>query len=109
MFEISLTRYSHIINICRRIQVIAGQTLDDESSRQVFPSFVWLLRDVVLSLPKGVDNLREYFLEKVNTLGTIKMYCFFSTILISRVHISSLLSNVKDMQSCDSRKGIDKP
>lgn len=55
----------HIINICRRIQVIAGQTLDDESSRQVFPSFVWLLRDVVLSLPKGVDNLREYFLEKV--------------------------------------------
>jgi len=106
MFEISLTRYSHIINICRRIQVIAGQTLDDESSRQVFPSFVWLLRDVVLSLPKGVDNLREYFLEKVNTLGTIKMYC---TILISRVHISSLLSNVKDMQSCDSWKGIDKP
>lgn len=100
MFEISLTRYSHIINICRRIQVIAGQTLDDESSRQVFPSFVWLLRDVVLSLPKGVDNLREYFLEKVNTLETIKIYC---TILISLVHISvsSLLSNVKDMHSCD--------
>ena len=108
MFEISLTRYSHIINICRRIQVIAGQTLDDESSRQVFPSFVWLLRDVVLSLPKGVDNLREYFLEKVNTLGTIKMYC---TLLISHVHISisSLLSNVKDMHICDSWKGIDKP
>ena len=108
MFEISLTRYSHIINICQRIQVIAGQTLDDESSRQVFPSFVWLLRDVVLSLPKGVDNLREYFLEKVNTLGTIKMYC---TILISHVHISFslLLSNVKDMHSCDSWKGIDKP
>ena len=83
MFETgSLTRYSHIINICRRIQVIAGQTLDDESSRQVFPSFVWLLRDVVLSLPKGVDNLREYFLEKVNTLGTIKMHC--TTIDIAR-------------------------
>ena len=65
MFEVSLTCYSHIINISRRIQVIPGQTLDDESSRQVFPSFVWLLRDVVLNLPKGVDNLREYFLKKV--------------------------------------------
>ena len=45
--------------------MIAGQPLDDEESRKVFPSFVWLLRDVVLSLPKGVENLRKYFLEKV--------------------------------------------
>ncbi|KAL9979025.1 hypothetical protein ACROYT_G016617 [Oculina patagonica] len=55
----------HIIKISQRIQVIAGQPLDDENSRKVFPSFVWLLRDVVLSLPKGVENLKKYFLEKV--------------------------------------------
>ncbi|XP_020609282.1 guanylate-binding protein 1-like [Orbicella faveolata] len=55
----------HIINISQRIQVIAGQPLADEDSRKVFPSFVWLLRDVLLSLPKGVENLRTYFLEKV--------------------------------------------
>ena len=92
MFEAFLTCYSFVIDVCRHIQVNTGQTLDDESSRQVFPSFVWLLRDVLLSLPKGVDNLREYFLEKViNTLGTTKIYC---TILILRVHVSSLLSNI---------------
>ena len=45
--------------------MIAGQPLADEDSRKVFPSFVWLLRDVLLSLPKGVENLRTYFLEKV--------------------------------------------
>ncbi|KAL9979059.1 hypothetical protein ACROYT_G016654 [Oculina patagonica] len=55
----------HINKISQRIQVIAGQPLDDENSRKVFPSFVWLLRDVVLSLPKGVENLKKYFLEKV--------------------------------------------
>lgn len=61
----SLTCCSHIINISQRIQVIAGQPLADEDSRKVFPSFVWLLRDVLLSLPKGVENLRTYFLETV--------------------------------------------
>ena len=60
-----MTCCSHIINISQRIQVIAGQPLDDEDSRKVFPSFVWLLRDVLLSLPKGVENLKTYFLEKV--------------------------------------------
>ena len=61
----SLTCCSHIINISQRIQVIAGQPLAHEDSQKVFPSFVWLLRDVLLSLPKGVENLREYFLETV--------------------------------------------
>ncbi|KAJ7380889.1 Guanylate-binding protein 5 [Desmophyllum pertusum] len=51
----------HIIKISQRIQVIAGQPLDDEDSRKVFPSFVWLLRDVVLSLPKGVEKPKEIF------------------------------------------------
>lgn len=68
-----LTRCSHIIKISQRIQVISGQPLDDEASRKVFPSFVWLLRDVVLSLPKGVENLKAYFLEKVNVNGIIKL------------------------------------
>jgi len=61
----SLTCCSHIINISQRIQVMAGQPLADEDSRKVFPCFVWLLRDVLLSLPKGVENLKTYFLEKV--------------------------------------------
>lgn len=55
----------HIIKISQRIQVVSGQPLDKEDSQHVFPSFVWLLRDVVLSLPKGVENLKAYFLEKV--------------------------------------------
>ena len=45
--------------------MIAGEPLADEDSRKVFPSFVWLLRDVLLSLPKGVENLRAYFFETV--------------------------------------------
>lgn len=45
--------------------MVSGQPLDEEDSQHVFPSFVWLLRDVVLSLPKGVENLKAYFLEKV--------------------------------------------
>lgn len=60
-----LEALDHIINVCRRIQVIAGQSIDDETARKIFPSFVWLLRDVVLSLPKGIENLKKYFLEKV--------------------------------------------
>ncbi|XP_068721947.1 guanylate-binding protein 2-like [Montipora capricornis] len=60
-----LEALDHIINVCQRIQVIAGQTIDDETARKIFPSFVWLLRDVVLSLPKGIENLKKYFLEKV--------------------------------------------
>lgn len=59
------TSASHIIKISQRIQVVSGQPLDEEDSQHVFPSFVWLLRDVVLSLPKGVENLKAYFLEKV--------------------------------------------
>ena len=61
----TLTYASHIIKISQRIQVISGKPLDEEASQKVFPSFVWLLRDVVLSLPKGVANLKAYFLEKV--------------------------------------------
>ncbi|KAL9973197.1 hypothetical protein ACROYT_G019615 [Oculina patagonica] len=55
----------NIINIPQLIQVIAGKPLDEEDSRNVFPSFVWLLRDVTRRLPKDVVNVKEYFLEKV--------------------------------------------
>lgn len=60
-----LETLDHIINLCRRIQLLAGEKIDDETARRVFPSFVWLLRDVVLQLPKGIENLKKYFLEKV--------------------------------------------
>ena len=32
-----------------------------------FPTFIWLLRDVVLSLPKDCYNIKEYFLNMVCT------------------------------------------
>lgn len=60
-----LETLDHIINLCQRIQLLAGEKIDDETARRVFPSFVWLLRDVVLQLPKGIENLKKYFLEKV--------------------------------------------
>lgn len=60
-----LETLDHIINLCRRIQLLAGEKIDDETARRVFPSFVWLLRDVVLQLPKGIENLKKYFLEEV--------------------------------------------
>ena len=44
---------------------MSEQPLYEEASQQVFPSFVWLLRDVVAPLPEGVENLKAYFLEKV--------------------------------------------
>ena len=44
--------------------MISEQRLDEEASQQVFPSFVWLLRDV-LDFPKVVENLKAYFIEKV--------------------------------------------
>ena len=53
------------MEISRRIQVMSEQPLDEEASQQVFPSFVWLLRDVAAPLPEGVENLKAYFLEKV--------------------------------------------
>ncbi|XP_074615984.1 guanylate-binding protein 7-like [Acropora palmata] len=64
-----LETLDHIINLCRRIQLLAGEKIDDEAARRVFPSFVWLLRDVVLQLPKGIENLKKYFLEKVFKTG----------------------------------------
>ena len=45
--------------------MISGQPLDEEASQEVFPSSVWLLRDVVMRLPMGVENLKAAFLEKV--------------------------------------------
>ena len=44
---------------------MSEQSLDEEASQQVFPSFVWLVRDVAAHLPEGVENLKAYFLEKV--------------------------------------------
>lgn len=64
-----LETLDHIINLCQRIQLLAGEKIDDETARRVFPSFVWLLRDVVLQLPKGIENLKKYFLEKVFKTG----------------------------------------
>ena len=80
-FQHFLTFRGHIINLCRRIQLLAGEKIDDETARRVFPSFVWLLRDVVLQLPKGIENLKKYFLEKVKFENAVVMLVAFSEFL----------------------------
>ena len=81
-FQHFLTFRGHIINLCRRIQLLAGEKIDDETARRVFPSFVWLLRDVVLHLPKGIENLKKYFLEKVMFENAVLILVAFSEFLL---------------------------
>ncbi|EDO46595.1 predicted protein [Nematostella vectensis] len=50
-----------------RIQVFAEKATDPEHAQTVFPSFVWLLRDVVLALPRDCSDVTEYFRKRVFT------------------------------------------
>ena len=92
-FQHFLTFRGHIINVCRRIQLLAGQTIDDETAKRVFPSFVWLLRDVVLHLPKGIENLKKYFLEKVMFENAVMIIVAFSEFLLHHDRISRIIAN----------------
>lgn len=64
----------YIVKLSQRIQMCSGdQTASEvESSlenvkvfHKTFPFFIWLLRDVVLTLPKGCHTIKDYFLTRV--------------------------------------------
>ena len=70
---------SRIIKISKRILVMtAGKSFQSEDLQNLFPSLVWLLRDVILTLPKGVENIKECLLERVN-IDSIQssLFCYF--------------------------------
>ena len=66
---------SFIPKLCQRIQLGStdhdqrkgtSATQDDANLfHKIFPHFIWLLRDVVLALPKDCSNIKEYFLKRV--------------------------------------------
>ncbi|CAH3045124.1 unnamed protein product [Porites lobata] len=66
----------YILKLSQRIQIHSGSqggdaqrgvgTIEDAKLfHKTFPFFIWLLRDVVLALPKGCPNIKDYFLTKV--------------------------------------------
>lgn len=66
----------YIVKLSQRIQIYSGSqtsseaktSIEDDDARafhKTFPFFVWLLRDVVLALPKGCHSIKDYFLTKV--------------------------------------------
>ncbi|XP_068722043.1 guanylate-binding protein 7-like [Montipora capricornis] len=64
-----------ILKLSQRIQLRStdhdqrkgtSATRDDANLfHKIFPHFIWLLRDVVLALPKDCSNIKEYFLKRV--------------------------------------------
>ena len=69
---------SFILKLSQRIQLRSsaqmensqGNSPQDDASyfHKTFPFFIWLLRDVVLSLPKDCSNIKDYFLTRVSQL-----------------------------------------
>lgn len=64
----------YILKLSQRIQIHSSSQGGDEAKGSIddvkifhktFPFFMWLLRDVVLALPKGCNDLKDYFLTKV--------------------------------------------
>ena len=47
---------------------------DADSFREVFPFFIWLLRDVTLALPRDCGDIKEYFLKKVGVQVWFRYY-----------------------------------
>ncbi|XP_031575015.1 guanylate-binding protein 2-like [Actinia tenebrosa] len=58
-----------IVKLSQRIQLHTKKknATDEDGSHfyEAFPNFIWLLRDVVLEIPAGCSNIKEYFLKKV--------------------------------------------
>lgn len=65
-----------IVKLSQRIQLrssaqtsdpVGGESLQADANQfhKTFPFFVWLLRDVVLSLPKDCHSIKDYFLTRV--------------------------------------------
>ena len=65
---------SFIMKLSQRIQLRSSDetasTLrrneDANHFHKTFPFFIWLLRDVVLALPKDCHNIKDYFLTRVS-------------------------------------------
>lgn len=68
--------HSFIVKLSQRIQLrssaqtsdpVGGESLQADANQfhKTFPFFVWLLRDVVLSLPKDCHSIKDYFLTRV--------------------------------------------
>ncbi|XP_027041427.1 guanylate-binding protein 2-like, partial [Pocillopora damicornis] len=65
-----LEELEFIVNLSQRIQVRSRSECDvgpedSDIFHETFPYFVWLLRDVTLSLPSDCSNVKDYFLTKV--------------------------------------------
>ena len=66
---------SFILKLSQRIQVRSsaqmvtsqGNGPQDDANyfHKTFPFFIWLLRDVVLALPKDCQSIKDYFLTRV--------------------------------------------
>ena len=65
-----IAKLSHLIQIRSTYQPETPTRVDEEDSAlffKSFPIFIWLLRDVVLSLPEKCFNVKDYFLSTVST------------------------------------------
>ena len=70
------------MKLSQRIQIFSGSETSDvakassddnaKAFHKTFPFFVWLLRDVVLALPKGCHSIKDYFLTKVKSINLFK-------------------------------------
>ena len=66
---------SFILKLSQRIQLRSSAQLESSQGNspqddanyfhKTFPFFIWLLRDVVLSLPKDCPSIKDYFLTRV--------------------------------------------
>ncbi|XP_031570359.1 guanylate-binding protein 4-like [Actinia tenebrosa] len=54
-----LENLDFVTKLTQRIQLNASK------KKNVFPNFIWLLRDVVLTLPPGCNTIRDYLLKNV--------------------------------------------
>ena len=69
---------SFILKLTQRIQLRSSTQTDATQGNKpqedanlfhkTFPFFIWLLRDVVLSLPKDCHTIKDYFLTRVGSL-----------------------------------------
>lgn len=68
--------FSFILKLSQRIQLHSSEQTSSASGQaqgdanhfhKTFPFFIWLLRDVVLALPKDCHNIKDYFLTRVGT------------------------------------------
>ena len=62
--------YRFIVNLSQEIQIrsqpeTSSTYKDSTYFRKTFPYFFWLLRDVMLSIPKEYEDIEDYFLRKV--------------------------------------------